>query len=127
MDSDTWNAYHIVSNRARSVCYATRQQHFRKRAELTVNALISTAASQLDAMKDLKVCYKDLSFLCSSSSYCVQSCHLYYKERSLGFFHLILKSHIMGHSGLHSQNERTTKKLGLRSFLRKTCNLLIWM
>ena len=55
MDSDTWNAYHIVSNRARAVCYATRQQHFRRRAELTVNALISTAISQLDAMKDLKV------------------------------------------------------------------------
>lgn len=58
MDSDTWNAYHIVSNRARAVCYATRQQHFRKRAELTVNALISTATSQLHAMKDLKVCCK---------------------------------------------------------------------
>lgn len=55
MDSDTWNAYHIVSNRARSVCYATRQQLFRHRAEHTVNALISTATSQLDAMKDLKV------------------------------------------------------------------------
>lgn len=55
MDPDTWNAYHIVSNRARSVCYATRQQLFRRRAELMVNALISTAASQLDAMKDLKV------------------------------------------------------------------------
>lgn len=55
MDPDTWNAYHIVSNRARSVCYATRQQLFRRRAELTVNALISTATSQLDAMKDLKV------------------------------------------------------------------------
>lgn len=55
MDSDTWNAYHIVSNRARSVCYATRQQLFRRRAEQTVNALISTATSQLDAMKDLKV------------------------------------------------------------------------
>ncbi|XP_071342462.1 protein brambleberry isoform X2 [Trachinotus anak] len=54
MDSDTWNAYHIVSNRARSVCYATRQQLFRRRAEHTVNALISTATSQLDAMKDLK-------------------------------------------------------------------------
>lgn len=60
MDSDTWNAYHIVSNRARSVCYATRQQHFRRRAELTVNALISTATSQLDAMKDLKVGYQTL-------------------------------------------------------------------
>lgn len=55
MDSDTWNAYHIVSNRARSVCYSTRQQLFRRRAEHTVNALISTATSQLDAMKDLKV------------------------------------------------------------------------
>lgn len=55
MDPDTWNAYHIVSNRARSVCYATRQQLFRRRAELTVNALISTASSQLDAMKDLQV------------------------------------------------------------------------
>ncbi|XP_054645006.1 protein brambleberry isoform X2 [Dunckerocampus dactyliophorus] len=54
MDSDTWNAYHIVSNRARSVCYATRQQLFRRRAEHTVNALISTAASQLSAMEDLK-------------------------------------------------------------------------
>ncbi|XP_059402316.1 protein brambleberry-like isoform X1 [Carassius carassius] len=60
MDSDTWSAYHIVSNRARSVCYATRQQHFRKRAELTVNALISTATNQLDAMKDLKEGQKEL-------------------------------------------------------------------
>lgn len=60
MDPDTWNAYHIVSNRARSVCYATRQQLFRRRAEHTVNALISTATSQLDAMKDLKV---EFSFL----------------------------------------------------------------
>ncbi|KAM9848476.1 protein brambleberry [Aulostomus maculatus] len=54
MDSDTWNAYHIVSNRARAVCYATRQQLFRRRAEHTVNTLISTATSQLEAMKDLK-------------------------------------------------------------------------
>ncbi|XP_077391030.1 protein brambleberry isoform X2 [Festucalex cinctus] len=54
MDPDTWNAYHIVSNRARAVCYATRQQLFRRRAEHTVNMLISTAASQLSAMEDLK-------------------------------------------------------------------------
>ncbi|KAF7647956.1 hypothetical protein LDENG_00164290, partial [Lucifuga dentata] len=54
MDLDTWNAYHIVSNRARSVCYATRQQLFRRRAEHMVNALVSTAASQLDTMKNLK-------------------------------------------------------------------------
>lgn len=55
MDSDTWNAYHIVSNRVRSVCYGTRQLHFRRKAEMTVNALVSGASSQLEAMKDLKV------------------------------------------------------------------------
>lgn len=55
MDSDTWNAYHIISNRARAVCYSVRQQLFRLRAEHTVNSLISTATSQLDAMMDLKV------------------------------------------------------------------------
>ncbi|XP_067292294.1 protein brambleberry isoform X2 [Pseudorasbora parva] len=67
MDSDTWNAYHIVSNRARAVCYATRQQHFRKRAELTVNALISTASSQLDAMKDLKEGQNELREMTAAS------------------------------------------------------------
>ncbi|XP_030621146.1 protein brambleberry [Chanos chanos] len=67
MDSDTWNAYHIVSNRARSVCYATRQQHFRRRAEQTVNALISTATSQLDAMKDLKEGQQELRDLTAAS------------------------------------------------------------
>lgn len=55
MDADTWNAYHIISNRARAVCYSVRQQLFRLRAEHTVNALLSTATSQLDAMEDLKV------------------------------------------------------------------------
>lgn len=63
MDPDTWNAYHIVSNRARSVCYATRQQLFRRRAEQTVNALISTATSQLASMTHLKVGFHRLFFV----------------------------------------------------------------
>ncbi|XP_053498093.1 protein brambleberry isoform X2 [Ictalurus furcatus] len=67
MDSDTWNAYHIVSNRARSVCYATRQQQFRRQTELTVNALISTAANQLDAMKDLKEGQRELRDMTAAS------------------------------------------------------------
>nr|XP_046246744.1 protein brambleberry [Scatophagus argus]XP_046246745.1 protein brambleberry [Scatophagus argus]XP_046246746.1 protein brambleberry [Scatophagus argus]XP_046246747.1 protein brambleberry [Scatophagus argus] len=67
MDSDTWNAYHIISNRARSVCYAARQQLFRRRAEHTVNALISTATSQLDAMKDLKEGQLELKELTAAS------------------------------------------------------------
>ncbi|XP_054906465.1 protein brambleberry isoform X2 [Poeciliopsis prolifica] len=67
MDPDTWNAYHIVSNRARSVCYAARQQLFRRRAELTVNSLISTTTSQLNAMKDLKVGQLELKELTVAS------------------------------------------------------------
>ncbi|XP_070765554.1 protein brambleberry [Enoplosus armatus] len=67
MDADTWNAYHIVSNRARAVCYSTRQQLFRRRAEHTVNALISTATSQLDAMKDLKEGQLELKELTAAS------------------------------------------------------------
>uniref|UniRef100_A0A6P8I3R8 Protein brambleberry-like n=1 Tax=Actinia tenebrosa TaxID=6105 RepID=A0A6P8I3R8_ACTTE len=39
MDVATWNSYHIISNRARSVCYATRQQQFRLKTEYTVNKL----------------------------------------------------------------------------------------
>ncbi|KAM8966351.1 protein brambleberry-like [Pelodytes ibericus] len=67
MDPDTWNAYHIVSNRARSVCYATRQLHFRRRTELTVNTLVSTAMNQLEAMKMLKDGQEELKELTSES------------------------------------------------------------
>ncbi|XP_019628011.1 PREDICTED: protein brambleberry-like [Branchiostoma belcheri] len=54
MDSDTWNAYHIISNRARSVCYATRQQQFRRKTEQTVNKLVMTADQQVQAMESIK-------------------------------------------------------------------------
>lgn len=55
MDPDTWNAYHIVSNRARAVCYSTRQMQFKRRTEHTVNTLVSAAVNQLEAMRLLKV------------------------------------------------------------------------
>ncbi|XP_059579668.1 protein brambleberry isoform X2 [Alligator mississippiensis] len=67
MDPDTWNAYHIVSNRARAVCYATRQLQFRRRTEQTVNALVSTAAGQLEAMRMLKDGQEELKELTEES------------------------------------------------------------
>ncbi|XP_053101637.1 protein brambleberry-like isoform X2 [Hemicordylus capensis] len=67
MDPDTWNAYHIVSNRARAVCYATRQMQFKRRTEHTVNALVSTAVSQLEAMQMLKSGQEELRELTSES------------------------------------------------------------
>ena len=55
MDPVTWNAYQIVSNRARAVCYATRQQHFRMKTEFTVNHLVNAAQEQLNALHKLQV------------------------------------------------------------------------
>ncbi|KAJ6661453.1 hypothetical protein lerEdw1_014362, partial [Lerista edwardsae] len=67
MDPDTWNAYHIVSNRARAVCYATRQMQFKRQTEHTVNALVSTAVDQLETMKMLKSNQEELKELTSES------------------------------------------------------------
>ena len=55
MDSDTWNAYHIMSNRARSVCYAARQQQVRALTQMTVNKLMASAGEQLEFIHELKV------------------------------------------------------------------------
>ena len=55
MDPHTWNAYHIISNRARSVCYATRRQQFEMKTENVVNRLASSAEDQIDKMWKLKV------------------------------------------------------------------------
>lgn len=55
MDPDTWSAYHVVSNRARAVCYAARQLEFRRRAEHAVAALAAAASDQLEAARALKV------------------------------------------------------------------------
>lgn len=47
MDSDTWTSYHLMSNRARAVCYSIRQSQFRGLAEHTVNRLMDAAQQQL--------------------------------------------------------------------------------
>ncbi|XP_029142187.1 protein brambleberry-like [Protobothrops mucrosquamatus] len=67
MDPDTWNAYHIISNRARAVCYATRQVEFKRRAQHMVNALVSTAVGQLEAMETLKRSQEELKQLTAES------------------------------------------------------------
>ncbi|EZA58740.1 hypothetical protein DMN91_009181 [Ooceraea biroi] len=54
MDADMWNAYHLMSNRARAVCYAARSTQFRALTELTVNKLMQSAHSQIDALQSLR-------------------------------------------------------------------------
>ncbi|XP_043394900.1 protein brambleberry isoform X1 [Chelonia mydas] len=73
MDPDTWNAYHIVSNRARAVCYSTRQMQFKRRTEHTVNTLVSAAVNQLEAMRLLKDGQEELKELTAESLHKVVS------------------------------------------------------
>jgi hypothetical protein len=58
MDPVIWNAYHLMNNRARAVCYAARNQQFRALSEMTVNKLMDSAPSQLNTMDSLKVSNK---------------------------------------------------------------------
>lgn len=67
MDADVWNSYHLMSNRARSVCYAARQQQFRASAEMTVDRLVSTAHKQLSTMHILKEGQERLSEITSNT------------------------------------------------------------
>lgn len=57
-----WNSYHIISNRARSVCYATRQQQFRQQTEAAVNKLSHSTLQQLHAMEALAQSHIEVSF-----------------------------------------------------------------
>lgn len=50
MDSDTWTSYHLMSNRARAVCYSIRQIQFRGLAEHTVNRLMEAAHHQMKTL-----------------------------------------------------------------------------
>ena len=67
MDANTWNSYHIISNRARSICYATRQQQFRLKTEFTVNQLASQAENQMELMNGLQVSFNYSSFFLQTS------------------------------------------------------------
>lgn len=67
MDPDTWNAYHIVSNRARAVCYAARQQQFRASAEIAVNRLTHQAFRQSERLGQLESVHDRLQSLTSDT------------------------------------------------------------
>ncbi|KAK9501046.1 hypothetical protein O3M35_002168 [Rhynocoris fuscipes] len=50
MDPETWNSYHVISNRARAVCYAVRQEQFRALAEMTINKLMTVSHEHIGKM-----------------------------------------------------------------------------
>lgn len=67
MDQHTWNTYHLISNRARAVCYSTRQQQFYAKTEMTVNKLVWTTDQQVKAMGQLEQEQQKVSALTSQT------------------------------------------------------------
>ncbi|PNF16473.1 Protein brambleberry [Cryptotermes secundus] len=67
MDPDMWNAYHLMNNRARAVCYAARNQQFRALSEMTVDKLMDSAHSHLNTMDSLKEDHQKLESLTAST------------------------------------------------------------
>ncbi|CAG0883726.1 unnamed protein product [Darwinula stevensoni] len=53
MDSTAWNSYHIMSNRARAVCYTARQFQFQVKTQKSVNDLFYAAKNQISSLENL--------------------------------------------------------------------------
>eukprot|EP00058_Branchiostoma_floridae_P001910 XP_002587398.1 hypothetical protein BRAFLDRAFT_283004 [Branchiostoma floridae] len=98
MDSDTWNAYHIISNRARSVCYATRQQQFRRKTEQTVNKLVMTADQQVQAMENIKTGQAEIQTMAADTIQTVAQGQerLMGRQQQLEHSQVSIASHIQG-------------------------------
>lgn len=81
MDGPTWNAYQIVGNRARAMCYATQQDQFRRLTEMAVHELVAAADDQLENLKQMMVKLEMI-------------CHLLNKKKLLHcyIFHLIYQN-----------------------------------
>lgn len=60
MDSIAWNTYHIMSNRARAVCYYVRNVQFRGLTEQTVNQLMHSAQMQIIKLHEIATDQKGL-------------------------------------------------------------------
>ncbi|CAG0916188.1 unnamed protein product [Notodromas monacha] len=67
MDDNAWNAYHLMSNRARAVCYAARQQQFAVKTELTVNRLVQSTEEHVEGLKSIKEGQLELGRLTSDT------------------------------------------------------------
>ncbi|XP_072031530.1 protein brambleberry-like [Amphiura filiformis] len=67
MDPNTWNSYHIISNRARSVCYSVRQQQFQRQTQIAVNHLASSTEEQVHFMQYMQESQAELNNLASDT------------------------------------------------------------
>ncbi|KAI4465766.1 protein gamete expressed 1 [Holotrichia oblita] len=75
MDPDTWNTYHLMTNRVRAVCYTARQSQFIGLTEHTINKLVDTTRSQVHTLDKLVNDQKDLQHLAEDTLESVKQGH----------------------------------------------------
>ena len=68
-------ALQIISNRARSICYTVKQQHFRARAELTVNRLMASSEQQLSTLATISQTQEQLKAVADNTIEQLESGH----------------------------------------------------
>lgn len=114
MDGPTWNAYQIVGNRARAMCYATQQDQFRRLTEMAVHELVAAADDQLENLKQMM---KGQELLHSLTSETVQK--LFDSQMELLGNHQQLK---LAHDTIMSNVESNMKNLHQEKSLIATGN-----
>lgn len=62
-----WNSYHLMNNRARAVCYASRRAQFQALSEITVNKLLSTAQDQVSRLSKLQEGQDELELMAANT------------------------------------------------------------
>ncbi|KRT86824.1 hypothetical protein AMK59_1263 [Oryctes borbonicus] len=75
MDPDTWNTYHLMSNRVRAVCYTARQSQFIGLTESTINKLVDTTRNQVVTLNKLAYDQKELQDLAEDTLESVKQGH----------------------------------------------------
>ncbi|XP_063219179.1 protein brambleberry-like [Bacillus rossius redtenbacheri] len=63
MDTTTWNLYHMMSVRAKSVCYLRRQQQFNAYSDMMMSRLTSAAQNQAATMSLLEEMQEKLQLM----------------------------------------------------------------
>lgn len=114
MDGPTWNAYQIVGNRARAMCYATQQDQFRRLTEMAVHELVAATDDQLENLKQMM---KGQELLHSLTSETVQK--LFDSQMELLGNHQQLK---LAHDTIMSNVESNMKNLHQEKSLIATGN-----
>jgi len=114
-------ALQIVSNRARSVCYGVRQQHFRARAELAVNQLMASSEQQVNTLAAISQTQEQLKAMADNTIEQLETGHrqIASDQQQLRQAHRVMNSQLLSNLQ-HIQHEKEVVIAGNEELIAKT-------